>query len=353
MVVEVHEGPEALDRLRVPWEDLEQRCDTSVFQTYSVARTWFDAVGSPSGAVPLVAALSEDGRLVAMLPLCSVRYGRLRLLTWLGGPFVVGAGDALCDRDLPEATASAFFEEGLRAAAKRSRGALLYLTNVRDDASIASWLSSHGRAYKVGVAPYMPVVGDFESYFGSLDHDVRHSIRRHWRRLTSAGEVRFEVFSGPEAECEMTAKVLVEHSKSRHGAPGQRTNLFDPLYAEFRVCQACGDPNVRLARLTLDGRTIAEQLYYHYRDEVDLAICGFDQEFSAFSPGILLMRCVVERCFDSGVRVIDLGEGDDAYKRNWTSLQRGLTTYTSADLPGWILATAAGARRRLAQSSSR
>ena len=49
---------------------------------------------------------------------------------------------------------------------------------------------------------------------------------------------------------------------------------------------------------------------------------GFDPEYSRAAPGTLLLEAGLKHAFASGLRRVELGGGDDAYKLRWTSAVR-------------------------------
>jgi len=348
---ELFEGADGLDAVRDSWERLESHSPAGVFQTYEFCRLWFDTVGSHIGARPLIVTLSENGEPHGVFPACVVPYGPVRMLTWLSGPLVVGSGDILWS-GRTDVTLDAFMREALARLRRRAGVAALYLTNVRADARAFPYLAENALPYKRGASPYIEIRGEFDEYFAALSRDVRRSVGRRWRRLAETGEVRFEVLGPGDPPCGEAAKLLVDFSRDRHGVRAERDNALGGHYAALRVAQACGAAHGRLARLTLDGRTIALQLFYLYRDRADLAIFAFDPEFSAFSPGKLLLRSMVEECFRQGLNVLDLGEGSDSYKYEWTSSGTSLTTFTSHDLLGKALCAVGNRQRRSRDETS-
>jgi CelD/BcsL family acetyltransferase involved in cellulose biosynthesis len=77
---------------------------------------------------------------------------------------------------------------------------------------------------------------------------------------------------------------------------------------------------LRLAFLYLDGRPIAAQLWIVWGGRAILYKLAHDRSCDALSPGTVLTMRVLERLLDDeGITAIDLGVGDDPYKRLWTS----------------------------------
>ncbi len=80
---------------------------------------------------------------------------------------------------------------------------------------------------------------------------------------------------------------------------------------------------LRLALLYLDGRPIAAQLWIVWRNRAILYKLAHDRSCDGLSPGTVLTMRVLERLLDDErVGALDLGAGDDPYKRLWASRRR-------------------------------
>ena len=80
---------------------------------------------------------------------------------------------------------------------------------------------------------------------------------------------------------------------------------------------------LRLALLYLDGRPIAAQLWIVWHGRAILYKLAHDRSCDALSPGTVLTMRVLERLLDEErVSELDLGAGDDPYKRLWASRRR-------------------------------
>jgi CelD/BcsL family acetyltransferase involved in cellulose biosynthesis len=80
---------------------------------------------------------------------------------------------------------------------------------------------------------------------------------------------------------------------------------------------------LRLALLHLDARPIAAQLWIAWRGTATLYKLAHDTAFAALSPGTVLTMRMLERLLDEErVAELDLGAGDDPYKRLWAAKRR-------------------------------
>jgi CelD/BcsL family acetyltransferase involved in cellulose biosynthesis len=65
---------------------------------------------------------------------------------------------------------------------------------------------------------------------------------------------------------------------------------------------------------------LAFTLYYQGMDTISSAALGYDRRYARFSPGAILFRHTLERLYAADTpRILDFGEGDADYKRQWSN----------------------------------
>jgi hypothetical protein len=72
--------------------------------------------------------------------------------------------------------------------------------------------------------------------------------------------------------------------------------------------------------LALNGRPIAFLYQYHHNGRVDSLRQGFDPEFGAFRPGLILRRMSLEDSYRLGDCVCDMGVGSLEVKHHWQTM---------------------------------
>jgi CelD/BcsL family acetyltransferase involved in cellulose biosynthesis len=95
---------------------------------------------------------------------------------------------------------------------------------------------------------------------------------------------------------------------------------------------------LRLGLLYLDHRPIAAQLWIVWHGSAILYKLAHDRAHDALSPGTVLTMRMLERLLDEErVTELDLGAGDDRYKRLWATQRRarvGLIAFDPLTLHG-------------------
>lgn len=162
---------------------------------------------------------------------------------------------------------------------------------------------------------YLDLAGDFQSFLKGLSHGHRHELRRKTRRLSesSANGLIFREYGRPDQISEfhrIARQLSVRSYQERIGAglPG------DPGFLNELAARAESDA-VRGFILFHSDRPAAYQLCYVDGDRLSGVYCGYDPDLRRCSPGLVLLRCVVEHLFaQQRFRSLDFGRGEQAYK---------------------------------------
>jgi CelD/BcsL family acetyltransferase involved in cellulose biosynthesis len=305
-------GIEELAALGPEWEALGRAVRASPFTRPAWIGAWWHAFGKGE----LVARTARiGGRLVGVLPLAET-----------GGTLI-----APTNRDTPEFATVAESDEARRAlladafAMEPSRLQVEFLRAGGPD-SVAIRELAGARRFRLEERPtrrslYLDISGDFEEFerarLGSRD---RGSLNRFARRLAEQGSVSFEVEDGKsELEGLLGEGYELEHSgwKTAAGtsiaARPEARRFYDELGRRSALAGT-----LRLSFLRLDGRAIAfqyglEDAGIHY-----FLKTGFDPGFAKYAPGRLLLRDLIRRAFDLGLKRFELLGSEERYKRQWT-----------------------------------
>jgi CelD/BcsL family acetyltransferase involved in cellulose biosynthesis len=334
-----------LARIIPAWDALAGNCPTHVFQTSAFVQAWTRTVGAKLHATPLVITRGIGDDIAAIFPACLVSEGPIRLVTWLGGPHVLDYGDILLDPARCDISADEFVAESLALIRRHAHGAMLYLTNVRDDAVASEALDARLCIYKQSAAPYIPLDGTYDEYLTSLGKKRRHNLERLARKLERCGQVDFELLGGGDERFEETARAIVRLQKTRYDSR-QAAPIFGPCYERFRIEHALADPCVTVGSLRVDGALAAGTLQCTHCGRLYYLITTFDDAFAECGPGRVATLRLLESAFDSGVEVFDFGWGTERYKYEWASAEERLTTFVD-DGPAGRLLRAAGKLRQV------
>ena len=272
---------------------------------------WLGAFGDGE---PRVIAVRDSGELAAVLPMHS-RRGRLYSpANWHSPVF----GPIAADERARDVLLKELFRQPHPSVE-------LNLLDGNGDglAAIAQVARREGRLVvsRGGLrSPFIDLVGDFDAYEQTLSRNLRKNLRRRRRQLEAAGDVSFDVHDGREGldeRLEEAFRVEASGWKGLYGtaiASRDDTRRFYVDVARWAAARGW----LRLSFLRLGGRPIACDYAIVHRGVWYTLKAGYDEAFSLFSPGSLLLREQLVHCFEGGLSRMELLAPDDSFKRSWT-----------------------------------
>lgn len=315
MTVEVLRSVSELRDITEPWAALADAADARFNMQPFWCVPWWKAVGK--GEL-YVAVVESGGQLAALAPLYRERHFGVDTLRFLGShmlgvsevlvaPDQDGAGDELWDFLLNR---------------PRSIVDLWQLRLVGPGAAALRRTEGHPRRVLLGPAsPFVSLDGSWEDYWVTRRLKFRRELERTERAAERQGvPVRIEMALDPDdvdKRLPDVAKVFAAAERARSRLP-MFSDVFRPFTLEMAQLAA---EQSRLALFVLYlGDTPAATLFT-LRGPITMGASGlrFDPDFAKFSPGMLLLRHIVEHAFASGCAVFDFGPRDVPYKREWAT----------------------------------
>lgn len=302
-------GLERLDeRALSSWDELAVALQAPPFLRPGWVLSWTSAF-APTKSLYL-ATVRRDGQLVAVLPM--LRHGgALHCVANAETPIVdlVAADDAAAWLLL-----SGILRQGVRhveLAFMPGPTAGLLRDGARRHGQEMLWRSMRRQ-------PYVNVDGGWEAYESQhLGGGRRRDIHRSWRRLGEAGAAVLEVHDGRNGFGRMLHEGFEVEShgwKARAGTAILSQRPMAVFYASMsRWAAELG--LLRLVFLRVDGRPLAFCLALEQHNTWYALKMGYDERYSRFSPGILLLHGMLREAFEQShlTRVELLGQ-DEKYK---------------------------------------
>ena len=217
-------------------------------------------------------------------------------------------------------------------------------------------LRSSRLPYFVGVSsivPYIPIAGDWESFWQSRSYLFRKSRRGILNRLKRLGESEVVAIAGdrPDEALELYRNVAGRGWKHAEGlAVTSRPELG--RFFECMTSTAGRRGWLRVWALKIGGEAVAVEYHIGSAGRIHALRADYDEAWAAHSPGACLEYHILRQLFEEGCREYSTGPGRDEYKRRWTDHERTnacvtLCRRTPAGLAAWFLeALAAPAVRR-------
>ena len=160
----------------------------------------------------------------------------------------------------------------------------------------------------------------WNDYLAARPPALRTTIRRKLERC--AREMRFDpvAIPGPDLDAGIAA---YEEARARSWKPHEPFPAFDA--ALMRAAAAAGALRLGVLRDRGDGRAVAAQYWVLDRGgrRALLLKLAHAEDRRAASPGTALTAIMLRRMIEEdGVRELDFGNGDDAYKALWVGQRR-------------------------------
>jgi CelD/BcsL family acetyltransferase involved in cellulose biosynthesis len=309
------------------WEELlrENRA-LSIFSTPEWLGSWWEAFGGGRRLVAL-AFFSDCGTILGMVPLYEDRMVGATFPRWRCLRFV---GDGSMDSDNLDLILRPGFERECCSAllqwlASHRGWDLCCLDTLPGDSIGAQELRQQLAARKWPVLrresqnAAISLPATWQSYLQSLTSAFRPLVTRYPRRLSSRFTVRVYRWEERDRVPEALELLFGLHQKrwNRANEPGA---FGSPQRREFyrHIAGAFLEKGwLEFWFLELDGRAVATQFCFRYRETVYLLQEGFDPDFAADKVGYALRAAMLRYFVETGATRYDFLGGFSTHKRNW------------------------------------
>jgi CelD/BcsL family acetyltransferase involved in cellulose biosynthesis len=342
------------DQVPMEWRD-PARAPTP-FQTHAFLSSWYETLGRAPGVSPAIVELRDaSGRAAALWPLAHYRNGRLREVGFADGELTDNCAPLLGeafprDRDgfaqLWRATLKALAPSDVVRVVK-SPGVLNGAANPLATLPGAGLepLSRH----------IVDMPGTFEEYSASRTTKFSKEQRRVWRVFTRNEGADFEFLTDP-ARASMLFAQFEALQETRMREIGVAYRLGDPVYRAFSrtwIERGVADGSVVFGALTCRDELVGGVIgASNGRDVAFVRLCFAPGQWTACSPGRLVLEKTLEALHARGFRAVDLSVGEFPYKYDFgvrlEPLYGLLTPVSLRGSPAWAQHAT---RQRLKQSA--
>jgi CelD/BcsL family acetyltransferase involved in cellulose biosynthesis len=301
------------------WRALEDPDQFSTpYQRYDLIGQWQLQVGTRENGTPLI-VIAYDGerRPLVLMPLTLTREHGVRIARFMGGKHTT-FNMALWDSDFAREATTADLAELLSALRARDVADVLVLTQQprhwHDVLNPFATLPKQASANDCPVLSMVP--GDPPQ--NRISNSFRRRLKSKERKLQSPG-YRYHLATG-EADVDRILDWFF-HVKPMRMAEQKLPNVFAEPGVEAFVRNACRAPHaggrvIDIHVLECDDEVIA--MFAGVADSHRFSMMFNTYTMSArsrYSPGLILMRNIIDHYAGTGYRALDLGIGSDDYKR--------------------------------------
>jgi len=327
------------------WRALEDHAQFSTpYQRFDLLGSWQSLVGAREGAAPLI-VIAYDGerRPLVLMPLTLTREHGVRVARLMGGKHTT-FNMALWDGDFARETTAADLAELLSALRAQDVADVLVMTQQpRHWHDVLNPFAALPRQPCANDCPVLSMVpGDPPQ--NRISNSFRRRLKSKERKLQSPG-YRYHL-AASEADVDRILDWFFRVKPMRM-AEQKLPNVFaDPGVEDF-IRNACRAPHaggrvIDIHALECDDEVIA--MFAGVADGHRFSMMFNTYTMSArarYSPGLILMRNIIDHYAARRYRALDLGIGSDDYKR----------LFCKGDEPIFDSFIALSARGRLAATS--
>jgi CelD/BcsL family acetyltransferase involved in cellulose biosynthesis len=303
------------------WRGFEDRQQFSTpYQRFDFLSAWQCQVGAREGLEPfIVIAFDAERRPLLLLPLALRHEHGVRTACFMGGKHAT-FNMALWDREFAAAATPPDLDALISAISERSEADVLALTQQplrwRDLSNPMALLPNQPCAND---CPLMTIVPE-EPPTARISSSFRRRLKGKERKLQTLAGFRYSVAAtGADIKRLLDAFFLI---KPLRMAEQKLPNVFAEPGVEDFIRDACMTP-------LANGHHVIDIHALECDEEVIAIFAGvadgqrFSMMFntytmsgnSRYSPGLILMRNIVDHYAEHGYRALDLGIGSDDYKR--------------------------------------
>ena len=303
------------------WRGLEHQQQFSTpYQRFDFLGSWQRRVGAREGLVPfIVIAHDVERRPLLLLPLTLSHRRGVRTACFMGGRHAT-YNMPLWDRDFATDATAVDLDALISGIRGRSEADVLALSQQplrwRDFPNPMALLPNQA---SVNDCPLMPIVPG-EPPTARISTSFRRRLKGKERKLQALPGYRYRV-AETSAEIERLLEAFF-HIKPLRMAEQKLPDVFAEPGVEDFIRDACRAPHA-------SGGHVIDIHALECDDEVIALFAGvadghrFSMMFntytmsdnSRYSPGLILMRNIVDHYAERGYRALDLGIGSDDYKR--------------------------------------
>lgn len=319
-----------IESVEKSWRTLEAEGTASVYQRFEWTRASLPTIENEEDRSPFIVTAMLDGRPAFVLPL-SVKGKFIRTLSWIGGSHV-NFSMGLYSREFLAAIGPGDMARIMRRVTRLVPG----IGYVKLCCQPVDWRGNrnpmfdlpHQRA--MNPAFMMTLAGGFEA---TLAHGnakrKRKKFRQQCRIADEAGGWKFLVPRDVDGISRLL-DVFIEQKSQRLREKGI-TDIFGARNAQRFLMNlalksiSMEEPLLQFYGLEINGKIRA--VFgggVHQRHLSGYFSSISTDEFTAMSPGEMLLWLTVEHSCTAGLTCFDLGGGDERYKRSWCDVEIGM-----------------------------
>jgi CelD/BcsL family acetyltransferase involved in cellulose biosynthesis len=310
-----------LDQAEAVWRGFEARSPLATpYQRFDLLSAWQRQVGARDNATPFIVVAYDSERIpILLLPLTLRHKYGVRTASFMGGKHTT-FNMALCERDFAAEATSADLDVLLSKLREQDAADVLVL--------LQQPLRWQDGTNPLSLVPHQTSVNDCPVLIMTPGAEPSSRISNSFRKRLKSKEKKLQALPGyryhvASSEAEITRLLdWFFRVKPQRMAEQKLPNVFaDPGVEDF-IRSAClsalagGGRAIDIHALACEEEIIALFAGVADGDRFSMMFNTYTMsEHSRYSPGLILMRNIIDHYAGRSYRALDLGIGSDDYKR--------------------------------------
>lgn len=312
-----------IDPIRGQWDQLEARSHATVYQTRRWAELCLDTIDNRDNCEPFIVGGWQGNNLRFILPMILVK-NKVRRLQWIGCSHA-NIGMGLFDPVFAANASKDMLADIFKSVGRQVPGiCIAHLHNQPAEwEAMPNPMMHYPHQISVNNAHYLDLSSGFEALLATGNvKRKRKKFRQQCRLANEQGGYRLVI-----ANSQNEAKTLLETFFSqkadwfeRRGVENVFSNSGARNFLNYlaKFYETSEDQSFYVFGLEIGGKTRAVLGAGRQGNHLSgyFSSIAFD-DLSHISPGEMLLYLTLEHCCKSGIKSMDLGSGDERYKRSW------------------------------------
>ncbi|MFC1806932.1 GNAT family N-acetyltransferase [Candidatus Omnitrophota bacterium] len=296
------------------------------YLTYGWLRSWWESYNVDHELLLLVVKSGKDIIAIAPMMISRTRYCGIpvRKVEFLATP-----RSDYSDMIVAENYSGVLDIVLKHILAKKDQWDIIEFSEIREDSPLLNHskhiLSAYPCFYnvtKVEVSPMINIEDTFETYFKTcVSKKIRTHIKQYIRALSSDAKMEVEHYTDISENNKLLDDFFLMHNK-RWRTKQKKCKFGEDARRNFNIKVADNFSKNKwfiLSVLKLNAKPIAFHYGFIYTNKFFYSIPTFDCDLAKYSPGIILLRHLVEYAFNNGFKEFDFLRGGEEYKFGWAN----------------------------------
>jgi CelD/BcsL family acetyltransferase involved in cellulose biosynthesis len=178
--------------------------------------------------------------------------------------------------------------------------------------------------------PFISLPDSMNAYLKSLSRGMRKNLKRYSQKLGKKHKVELKNYN-EIGSIKEAMNIFFRLHQMRWKFKGELGAFNESIIRDFHIDLAerfAEKGWLKLNFLTMNDEPIAARYGFEYGQKVYSYLSGWNPKYSQYRIGSLTLMYEIQKSIQKRLKEYDLGRGDEAYKRLWTTKARKNYTIT-------------------------